>query len=92
MLIVIVVIIAFDSCLFDRPVHALNLTVGPGVSDLGQAVFDIVFITDTVKDVPSCRFVFLAVGELDAIIHCSARTKDAVCLQTMKGVKIVWMR
>ncbi len=87
----IVVIIAFDSCLFDRAVHAL-LTVGPGVSDLGQAVFDIVFITDTVKYVPSCRFVFLAVGELDAIIHCSARTKDAVCLQTMKGVKIVWMR
>jgi len=32
-------------------------------------MFDTVFITDTVKDVPSGRFVFLAVGELDAIIR-----------------------
>lgn len=68
-LVVIVVVIAFDSRLFDRPVHALNLTVGPGVRDLGQTVFDIVFMADTVKDMPSGSFVFLAVGELDAVVR-----------------------
>jgi hypothetical protein len=68
-LVVIVVVIAFDSRLFDRPVHTLNLAVGPGVGDLGQTVFDIVFMADTVKDVPPSGFVFLAVGELDAIVR-----------------------
>lgn len=67
-LIVVVVVIAFDSGLFDGAVHALDLTVRPGVRDLCQAMVDPVFMANTIKDVPTSRFVYFTVGELDAVI------------------------
>jgi hypothetical protein len=42
-LIVIVVVITFDGRVLDRSVHPFDLTVGPGMIDLGEAVFDAVF-------------------------------------------------
>ena len=41
-LVVAVVVEAFDGRLLDRPVHALNLPVGPRVVRFGQSMVDIV--------------------------------------------------
>lgn len=40
---VAVVMVAFDGCLLDCPVHALDLAIGPGVLDLCKPVLDPVF-------------------------------------------------
>ena len=50
-LVVVVVKEAFHSRVFYRAVHSFNLTIGPGVFDLGKPVFDLVLAADTVKDV-----------------------------------------
>ncbi len=70
-LIMIVVVIAFDGGVFDRPVYALDLAVGPWMAGPGQPVFNPVGVADHVKahgpgidrvSVPWLR------GEPDAII------------------------
>ena len=61
-----VVVVAFDRRFFDCPVHALDLTVRPGVVHLGQPVVDLMFATDAVENVFERRCVLFAVGELDA--------------------------
>ncbi len=67
-----IVMVAFDNGFFDRPVHALDLSIGPRVLDLGQAVFDAVLAASDVKHVRhigGCRPIRVArrEGELDAI-------------------------
>ncbi len=70
-LIMIVVVIAFDGGVFDRPVDPLDLAVGPWMAGPGQPVFNPVGVADHVKahgpgidrvSVPWLR------GEPDAII------------------------
>jgi hypothetical protein len=41
-LIVALIVVAFDSGVLDRPVHPLDLTIGPRVPRLGQPMVDIV--------------------------------------------------
>ena len=41
-LVVVLVVEAFDRRILDRPVHPLDLTVGPGMLWLGGSVIDIV--------------------------------------------------
>ena len=48
---VIVVMEAFDDGFLDGPVHALDLRVGPGMLDLGQAMFDAMRLADPSEDV-----------------------------------------
>ncbi len=43
-LVVIVVVIALDRGVFDGAVHALDLTVGPRMIDLGETMFDAVLL------------------------------------------------
>lgn len=52
-----VVVIALHGGVFQRPVHALDLAVRPRMIDLGEAVFDIIFATDAVKDVLAGVFI-----------------------------------
>lgn len=40
-----------DRGFFDRPVHALDLAIGPGVIGLGQTMFDAVLVADAIKNV-----------------------------------------
>ncbi len=40
-----------DRCFLDRPVHALDLAIGPEVVDLGQSMLDAVQVADTIKNV-----------------------------------------
>ena len=63
-----IVVITFHRCFFQRPVHALDLTIGPGMVDFGQAMLNAMFVTDLVKYVVAGVFVPLWIGELDTII------------------------
>ena len=55
--------------LFERAVHAHDLSVGPRVADLCQAMPDPMFITDAIKDVVACVFALLAMGEPGAVVR-----------------------
>lgn len=65
---VVVVVIAFDRCLLDCPVHPLDLAIGPGMLDLGESVLNVVLVADPVEDMVEGVFVVRHVGELDAIV------------------------
>jgi len=65
---VVVVVIAFDRCLFDRAVHPFDLSIRPGMLDLGQAVLDAMLAADAIEDMLEGMDIGLAVGELDAVI------------------------
>ena len=80
-LVVVVVVEAFDGRLLDHPVHSFDLTIRPGVLDLGQPVLNLMLAADPVEDVLEGINVPIMIGELDAIIRCPA----SVCLQTLRG-------
>ena len=62
------VVVALDGGLFDSSVHAFHLAVGPGMIDFGQAVFNVMFLANMVKEVHRCRLILFAVGKLGAVI------------------------
>ncbi|SKA06725.1 hypothetical protein SAMN02745113_02625, partial [Nitrosomonas europaea] len=63
-LLMIFIMIAFDGCFLEGAVHAFDLTIGPGVIWLGQAMFRTIFQADTVEDMQESMPVCFAVGEL----------------------------
>ena len=65
--------IAFDGGVFNGAVHAFNLSVGPRMFDLGEMVFDFVFLADPIKEVHKGLFIAFPVGELDAVIGQNMR-------------------
>ncbi len=70
-MIVAVVMEAFDGCLLDRPVHAFDLPIGPGMVRLRQAVLDPVGLADHVEaHRPGDDRVSVPrlLGELDAVV------------------------
>ena len=67
-LLMIFIMIAFDGCFLEGAVHAFDLTIGPGVIWLGQAMFRTIFQADTVEDMQESMPVCFAVGELDAVV------------------------
>jgi hypothetical protein len=86
-LVVAVVVVAFDGRLLDRPVHPLDLAVGPRVLQLGQAMLDVVLIADPVEDVVEGVFVSCLIGELDAPSAACLRLP----LRTGLSVSTVWI-
>ena len=68
-LVVVVIVEAFDGCFLDGSVHALDLSVGPGMLDLGEPVLDLMLAADTVEDVVEGIAMPFLVGELDASPH-----------------------
>ena len=60
--------VAFDSGLFERPVHSLDLSICPRMIHFGEAMFYAMLCADTVKDVWECVFILLTIGELNAVI------------------------
>ena len=66
-LVVVVVVEAFHGRLLDRAVHAFDLTIRPGMLDLGEPVLDLILAADPVKDVFEGINVPFVIGELDAI-------------------------
>ena len=76
----VVIMVALDRSLLDRPVHQRDLAVGLGMLDLGQPVFDLMLVADPIKDVVERVFVLRYIDELDAVVgqygvddmrHCS---------------------
>ena len=70
-----VVMEAFDGCLFDCPVHPFNLTIGPGMIEFRQTMFDPVSFADHVEahgTRPGRIAITGLVSELDPIAHQEA--------------------
>ena len=73
-LVVAVVVVPFDGGFLDRAVHSLDLTIRPGVTDFGEAMFDAVFAASHVKNVRRIASGW-AIGvarrktELDAVVR-----------------------
>ena len=62
------VVVSLDGGLFDGSVHAFRLAVGPGMIDFSEPVFNVMFLANTVEEVPPYRFILFAVGKLSAVI------------------------
>ena len=62
------VVVSLDGGLFDGSVHAFHLAVSPGVIDFSESVFNVMFLANTVKEVPPYWLVLFAVGKLGAVI------------------------
>ena len=62
------IMIPFDGGFLERPVHPLDLPIGPGMVDLGKPVLDIVCPADTIEDVAGECPDGLSVRKLNAII------------------------
>ncbi len=72
-LVVTVIVIALDGGFLDGPVHAFDLAIGPGMPDLGEAMFNAIFATphiEHVGHVSSGWSIGIAwrEGELDPVI------------------------
>ena len=68
-----VVVVSPDGCLFQGSVHALNLAIGPRVIWLGQTMFDAIFTTDAIEHVDAVLrgraiAVLGHVAELNAVV------------------------
>ena len=67
------VVAAFDGGIFDGPVHALDLTIGPRVVWLGQAILDAMLCTNAIEQMackPRCGSIAVAwrMAELDTVV------------------------
>jgi hypothetical protein len=56
-LVVVVIVIALDGCVLDRPVYAFDMPVGPRMVRFGQPKFNAVLVADLIETVDSiaCR-------------------------------------
>jgi len=59
---------AFNSGFLDGTVHAFHLPICPGMVDLGEPIFNVVFSTCAGKDMFKGERVFFPIGELNTII------------------------
>ena len=63
-----VVVITLDRRFLDRAVYPLNLTIGPGMGHLGQALSDAIVFAEAIEDMFESKTVAFAMGELNAFI------------------------
>jgi len=54
--------------LLDRPVHPLDLAVGPGLEGFGQAMLDAVPLAERIERMRPVRLGAWLFGELDAVV------------------------
>lgn len=89
-LVVAVVMIAFDGCLLDRPIHSLDLAICLGMLRFGQPMLDAVPPACPVKQVAAepggwSVSVLGDISELDAVVgqHCvyCVRNSGDQCFQ-----------
>ena len=91
------VVITLNCCLFDRPVHALDLSIGPRMLDLGESVLNAMFAADAVKNVLASKSVPFLIGELNAIVseddvdpvrHCGNQIAQKLCRQHLASLGV----
>ncbi len=63
------VVITLHGGFLDGPVHAFDLTVGPGMIDLGQPVFNAESVTKTINGDCPVSFRAFTLAELNAVIR-----------------------
>ena len=63
-----VIVKALDGGLFDGPVHSLDLSVCPGMLDLGRSVVDAVLAASAAKYMLTGDVVLFAICKLDAVV------------------------
>src|SRR5262245_47954542 len=63
-----VIVITMHSGIFQCTVHALHLSVGPGMVGLGKTMFDAMCGTDAVKEMLKRILLVRLVSELNAIV------------------------
>src|SRR5687767_13739306 len=63
-----VVVVTVNCRLFESAIHALHLTVRPGMIGLSQAMLDTLFGTDAIKQQRESVTVCWAIGELNAVV------------------------
>lgn len=62
------VVIPFHSCILERSVHPLYLTIRPRMVGSRQPMFDAVLMAHSVEDVRKRELVFFTVGELNTVV------------------------
>lgn len=62
------VMVALQSGFLDGPVHALNLTVGPGMRGLGKAMLNTMLLANVVKNMAIGPRLMGHVTKLDTIV------------------------
>lgn len=80
------IVMRLDGGVFDRSVHALDLAIDPRVVDLGQPMFDGVFVTDTIKNVPT-KPLGRAVAIPGLLVNAPLLPAKTVCI-----VRTTWRR
>lgn len=83
-LIVAVVVIPLHRCVFDCPVHSLDLSIGPRMVWLGESVFDTVCLADQIEThLAGCDAVAIAglLSELGSIVGENCVDLVGYCLK-----------
>ena len=62
------VMVPAHSRFLDGPVHSFHLTVGPGMFDLGQSMFDSVTVADAIERCHEGHGIAFSVDKLDSIV------------------------
>ncbi len=62
------VAVSFHRSFLDGSVHALDLSIGPGMIDFRQSMFDTILTADAIKNRHEGVFIAGAVGELDTVV------------------------
>jgi len=64
----IVIVEAFNGGFLDGTVHPFYLPICPGMIDLGETMFNVVFVACTGEDMVESIAVTFPIGELNAVI------------------------
>jgi len=84
-----------DGGFFDAPVHSLNLSVSPGMLDLGEVMFNAMLSADMFKNMITSVTITGTVRELDAVIgehrmkgvwHCLEQIAQELCSPQSNGM------
>ena len=62
------IIVAVHSGFLDRTVHTLNLAISPGMSRLGETVFNTVFLANTIKNMMTSFRLMGHIAKLNTIV------------------------
>ena len=68
-LLMAIVMIAFNGCVLDGPIHSLDLAIGPGMLDLGEPVLNAMFKANPIKDMLEGEALLLLIGKLNAVVR-----------------------
>ena len=63
------IVVTFHCGFFNGTVHALDLAIGPGMFNSGEAMLDAVFMANPIKDMYKSVCIGCTIGKLDSILR-----------------------